>query len=101
MPTAVSDVSRLRVWCLGVSCLGAVAAAATAMSATAAVAEACAPHCDFNHYYGPYDFTYRVPLFGWPRCDAGGDCAPHLAYVAPQPWPRRGGRITLRLNPRP
>jgi hypothetical protein len=41
----------------------------------------CTPHCDYNHYYGPSNFTYVRPgLFGYPRCSASGYCAPHLAY---------------------
>lgn len=94
MPVTVPSVSRLRTACL------AVAAAAAVLVPGAAAGDPCAPHCDFNHYYGPYDFTYRVPAFGWPRCDARGDCAPDLAYVAPQPWPQHRGRITVRLDPR-
>jgi hypothetical protein len=82
--------------------------AAITLGSGAAVAEVCAPHCDYNHYYGPYDFTYARPaLFAWPRCGAGGDCAPHLAYTTGLPWPRQTtapGRITVRLphlSPRP
>jgi hypothetical protein len=41
----------------------------------------CAPHCDYYHDYGPYDFTYVRPgLFGYPVCDWHGNCLPHLAY---------------------
>jgi hypothetical protein len=28
----------------------------------AALAEDCAPHCDYWHYYGPYDFSYIKPV---------------------------------------
>ena len=83
----------------------AVAAAVTAAGlpwgGSAAIAEACAPHCDYNHYYGPYDFTYTGrALFGWPRCDARGNCAPHLAYTTGLPWPRQIG-LPARVGPRP
>jgi hypothetical protein len=49
----------------------------------AALAEACFPRCDYTHYYGPLDFSYRQPgLFGYPQqCGPQGDCAPHLAYT--------------------
>jgi hypothetical protein len=30
----------------------------------------CSPHCDYWHYYGPYDFSYIRPgLFAYPICD--------------------------------
>jgi len=109
---------RVRLWRLrsfrsatAVAAAAAVATvppAATILGSGVAVAEACAPRCDYAHYYGPYDFTYARPaLFGAPRCDAGGDCAPHLAYTTGLPWPRHPigpGRITVRLprvSPRP
>jgi hypothetical protein len=41
----------------------------------------CTPHCDFNHYYGPSDYTYVRPgLFGYPRCGPRGNCSPNLVY---------------------
>jgi len=53
----------------------------------------CFPHCDYSHYYGPFDFTYIAPgLFGYPLCDARGNCSPQLAYS-----PVRRGRITVRF----
>jgi hypothetical protein len=56
----------------------------------------CYPHCDYTHYYGPFDFTYIQPgLFAWPRCGPQGDCAPHLAYTAGVRRP--AGRITVRF----
>jgi hypothetical protein len=67
----------------------------------AAVAEMwCYPHCDYVHYYGPYDFTYDKPgLYGYPQCGPQGDCAPNLAYRTSIPIMRRipAGRITVRL----
>ena len=45
----------------------------------------CSPHCDYNHYYGPYDFTYIRPgLFGFPVCDRRGNCSPYLVYTYPR-----------------
>jgi hypothetical protein len=60
-----------------------------------AVAEACFPHCDYAHYYGPLDFSYKQPdLFGYPQqCGPQGDCAPHLAYTTGIPQKR----ITVRF----
>lgn len=52
------------------------------LGAGAARAETqCYPHCDYVHYYGPSDYTYRQPgLFGFPRCTPDGNCSPQLAY---------------------
>jgi hypothetical protein len=48
----------------------------------AALAEDCSPHCEYWHYYGPYDFTYIQPgLFAYPVCDRQGTCSPHLVYT--------------------
>ncbi len=59
----------------------------------AAAQQACFPHCDYTHYYGPFDFSYIRPgLIGFPACGPQGDCAPYLAYN-----PVSGGRITVRL----
>jgi hypothetical protein len=56
----------------------------------------CAPHCDYNHDYGPYDFTYIRPgLYGYPRCNARGECLPYLGYV--YSYPRYS--ITIRTRP--
>jgi hypothetical protein len=53
----------------------------------------CSPHCDYNHDYGPYDFTYIRPgLFGFPRCNARGDCSPYLVYTYP--------RYSITVRPR-
>jgi hypothetical protein len=53
-----------------------------AVGTGAVAAEACFPHCDYNHYYGPLDFTYVQPgLFAYPQhCGPQGDCSPHLTY---------------------
>ncbi len=60
-----------------------------------ASAEACFPHCDYTHYYGPFDFTYAQPgLFGYPHCGPQGDCSPNLTYSTAG-FPR--WRITVRF----
>jgi hypothetical protein len=60
-----------------------------------AAAEGCSNHCDYWHYYGPYDFSYISPgLLGYPRCDRQGNCSPNLIYVSP--YSGRQGRITVR-----
>jgi hypothetical protein len=60
----------------------------------AALAEDCAPHCDYWHYYGPYDFSYIKPgMLGYPICDRQGNCSPYLVYTYAG---RRYGRITIR-----
>jgi hypothetical protein len=65
----------------------------------AARAEECGEHCDYQHNYGPYDFSYIQPgLLGYPICDREGNCSPHLAYTYPG---RRYGRITIRSVSRP
>lgn len=63
---------------------------------TGAVSAAeCFPYCDYNHYYGPHDFTYVRPgLFGYPRCDLRGNCSPQLVYSTSG---FRRGRITVRF----
>ena len=58
------------------------------------LAENCSPHCDYWHYYGPYDFSYIQPgLLGYPLCDWQGNCSPHLVYTYPG---HRHFRITIR-----
>jgi hypothetical protein len=58
------------------------------------LAEDCAPHCDYWHNYGPYDFSYIRPgMFGYPICDRQGNCSPYLVYTYQG---RRYGRITIR-----
>jgi hypothetical protein len=65
-------------------------------SGTRAVSAAeCFPHCDYSHYYGPFDFTYVQPgLFGYPLCGPRGNCSPQLAYSTSGV---RRGRITVRF----
>jgi hypothetical protein len=59
-----------------------------------AAAEGCSQHCDYWHYYGPYDFTYISPgLYGYPVCDRHGSCSPFLTYVYSSHW---HGRVTVR-----
>jgi hypothetical protein len=61
----------------------------------AASAAECFPHCDYTHYYGPFDFTYIQPdLFGYPLCGPRGNCSPQLAYSTSG---IRRGRITVRF----
>ena len=59
----------------------------------------CSPHCDYNHDYGPYDFSYVRPgLVGYPVCDWQGNCAPRLVYR--YTGRRPGVRIIIRpTNP--
>jgi hypothetical protein len=65
----------------------------------AAAAVECYPHCDYNHYYGPLDFTYVRPgLHGYQVCGPHGNCAPYLVYAISGP-PR--GRIEVRSLSRP
>ena len=64
------------------------------LGSAAASAEDCSPHCDYWHYYGPYDFSYIRPgMFGYPICDRQGSCSPHLIYTYPG---HRYGRVTVR-----
>ena len=68
------------------------------LGAGAALAAGCYPNCDYNHYYGPYDFTYVRPgLYGYPRCSPSGYCAPNLDYSTTG---IRRGNITIRFLPR-
>jgi hypothetical protein len=66
--------------------VAAILFGAVVLAASPAVAEIdCSPSCDYNHYYGPSDFTYVRPgLYGWPRCDAAGNCSPYLVYTYPR-----------------
>jgi hypothetical protein len=83
---------NLPVWALlGLSIAG---------TGPAVAQQACFPHCDYTHYYGPYDFSYKQPgpgLFGYPHCGPQGDCAPNLSYATGLPRPIPAGRITVRL----
>ena len=55
----------------------------------------CFPHCDYTHYYGPFDFTYVAPgLYGYPLCGSRGNCSAHLVYYTSG---FRRGRITVRF----
>ncbi len=78
------------------NCLVLALLAFFSLGTSAARAEQlCFPHCDYVHYYGPFDFTYVRPgLFGYPRCGPQGDCSPHLAYSTTGGLP---GRITVRF----
>jgi len=63
-------------------------------SASSASAAECAPRCDYNHFYGPNDFTYiRPELYGFPVCNARGECLPFVTYSEPV----RRGRIEVRF----
>ena len=66
------------------------------LGSDAALAQSCTTHCDYWHYYGPYDFSYVRPgLLGYPICDRQGNCAPHLVYTSPG----RSG-VTITVHPR-
>jgi len=81
----------LRLFCAAVL---AAAPAACLLGCGPASAQDCSPHCDYWHYYGPYDFSYISPgLIGYPRCDRQGNCSPYLTYVYPG---RRQGRVIVR-----
>ncbi len=71
----------------------------------------CVPYCDFNHYYGPQDFTWTQPggygpeqsiyvrpgVFVHPACGPSGYCSPFLLSSH-----RYGVRVTIRrLGGRP
>ena len=59
----------------------------------------CYPHCDYWHYYGPYDFSYKRPgLFGYPICDARGNCSPYLRYTYQRGY---APRKTIIIHPGP
>ena len=63
--------------------------------APAVLAAECYPHCDYNHYYGPLDFTYVRPgLYGYSVCGPRGECAPHLVYSTTGV---RGWSVTIRF----
>ena len=89
-----------------------VAAILVLLAITPAAAEVgCWPYCDFNHYYGPQDFTWVQPggygrqhsiyvrpgLFLHPYCDPSGYCSPYLLSSAQ----RFRGRVTVRTVVRP
>jgi hypothetical protein len=71
----------------------------------------CVPYCDFNHDYGPRDFTWVRPggygpqqfiqvrpgLFLHPYCDPSGYCSPYLLSSSQ----RFRGRVTVRSLSRP
>lgn len=77
-----------------------------APGSAAAQSSDCVPYCDFNHYYGPQDFTWAQPggygpqqsiyvrpgLFVRPRCGPSGYCSPYLVSS----WQRDRVRITVR-----
>lgn len=71
----------------------------------------CVPYCDFNHYYGPQDFTWTLPggygprqsifvrpgLFLHPVCGPSGYCSPYLLSSSH----RFRGRVTIYRAGRP
>ncbi len=72
----------------------------TLCSAGTVLAAECFPYCDYNHNYGPYDFTYVKPgLYGYPTCGPRGYCLPRLSYSVSGRTPR--GNIEVRTIPRP
>lgn len=80
-------IVRLAVLCI-LSCAPAIASA-----------QDCAPHCDYVHDYGPYDYSWVSPgLVGYPICDRAGNCLPHLVY---RKFGHPGPGITIRVRPTP
>jgi hypothetical protein len=72
----------------------------TLCSAGVVLAAECFPYCDYNHNYGPYDFTYVKPgLWGYPTCGPRGNCLPRLTYSVSGRTPR--GNIEVRTLHRP
>jgi len=60
----------------------------------------CYPHCDYGHYYGPYDFSYIRPgLYAYPVCGPRGNCTPHLVY-GNQGFPSGNIIVTFPRRPR-
>jgi hypothetical protein len=88
---------RLRVcWAPG---LGAAIVIGCCLAGTGPAAAAeCYPRCDYNHDYGPRDFTYVRPgLFGYGVCGPFGNCTPWPVYsTSGNPFYRRG-RIEIRF----
>jgi hypothetical protein len=81
-----------------IALLGSVVVSILAGTGAAVAEQLCFPHCDYTHYYGPLDFSYRQPgLFGYPHCGPQGDCSPHLAYTTGILRPILTGRIIVRL----
>ena len=93
-----------------------VSAAAIALLAwfapgSASAQSGCVPYCDFNHYYGPQDFTWTQPggygrqqfiyvrpgVFLHPACGPSGYCSPYLMSSSQ----RFRGRVTIRSFGRP
>jgi hypothetical protein len=85
-------ITRSRSIPFGLASVAVLLAGAGAATAQ----EACFPHCDYAHYYGPTDLTYVRPgLFGYPHhCGPQGNCAPYQT-LAPSGVP--AGRITVRF----
>jgi hypothetical protein len=78
--------------------LGAAALLFFLSASSPALAVECAPHCDYTHDYGPYDFTWARPgLYGFPACNVWGECLPHLAYTRGVPY---GGYLVVQPVPR-
>jgi hypothetical protein len=74
------------------------AALLLALFPSPALAEvSCAPNCDFNHDYGPYDYTWVAPgLFAYPRCGPSGYCSPYVVSSS-----HYRGRVTIRRFAQP
>jgi hypothetical protein len=92
--------------------IAAIIALILCLAAGPAAAQSdCTPYCDFNHYYGPQDFTWVKPggygrqqfiylrpgLFLHPYCDPSGYCSPYLLSSEQ----RFRGRVTVRTVTRP
>ncbi len=58
------------------------------VGSTTVWANDCYPHCDWNHDFGPYDFTYkRSDLFAYPIYGPRQECSPYLRYVYQRGYP--------------
>lgn len=84
----------------GLLCLG-IAAGALGVNAGTAAAIECYPHCDYYHYYGPYDFSYKRPgLYAYPVCGPLGNCTPYLVYGLSSAVPSGTIIVTFPRRPR-
>lgn len=62
---------------LAAALLGLLIPAILPGTASAQTAVGCAPFCDYQHYYGAYDYTYARPgTYCYPVCAPDGTCAP-------------------------
>jgi hypothetical protein len=99
--THMVSESHVRDRRAGRLCAAFVVACASALGAGSVAAAECYPHCDYNHYYGPYDLSYVRPgLYAYPVCGPHGNCAPYLVYGTRAP-PSGNIIVTFPRRPRP